>query len=162
MYLPVYKFEGYTFRPATEDDQPLSRLWNMLDPEHKWEMQYPDYWIEQNDQVNSYVLEDAMGILFFVKSIRHLGQEVEITLQFDRRCGNVSKDRVREGLLAGFAWLKKALPMNGFKALYFVSKNPDLIQFTEKRLGFVKDGMREIYKFVPEGVTDGETHSKSA
>jgi hypothetical protein len=143
--LPVYKFDGYTFRPATPDDQHLARLWNSMDPDHKWELQYPEYWIEQNSQVNSYVLEDAIGILFFVKSIQHMGREIEISLQFDRECGMVSKTRVMSGMEVGFAWLKKALPMNGFKALYFVSKNKDLILFTEKRLGFVKDGIREIY-----------------
>lgn len=144
--LPVYQFDGYKFRPATSDDQPLARLWNRMDPEHTWELQYPDYWIDQNNQVNSYVLEDEIGILFFVKSIRHMGNEIEITLQFDRECGMVSKTRVMRGMEVGFAWLKKALPMNGFTALYFVSKNEDLILFTEKRLGFVKEGMREIYR----------------
>lgn len=143
--LPVYKFDGYTFRPATPDDNPTAQLWNRMDPDHTWEMQYPNYWIEQNNLVNSYVLEDAVGILFFVKSIRHTDNEIEITLQFDR-FGGVSKMRVMMGMEAGFAWLKKALPMNGFKSLYFVSKNEDLILFTEKRLGFVKDGMREIYR----------------
>jgi hypothetical protein len=141
----VYKFDGYTFRPATPDDKPLARLWNMMDPDHKWEMQYPDYWIDQNNVVNSYVLQDAIGILFFVKSIRHTSDEIEISLQFDRECGIVSKARVVRGLDAGFAWLKKALPMNGFTTLYFMSKNEDLIGFTEKRMGFVKDGERQIY-----------------
>lgn len=144
--LPVYEFGGYTFRPAIEGDKSLAQLWNRMDPDHKWEMQYPDYWIEQNSQVNSYVLEDAIGILFFVKSIRHMGNEIEITLQFDRECGIVSKPRVMRGMEAGFEWLKEALSMNGFKALYFVSKNEDLMVFTEKRLGFVKEGMREIYR----------------
>lgn len=149
--LPVYQFDGYTFRPATLADRPLARSWNMMDPEHKWEMQYPDYWIEQNSQVNCYVLEDGIGILFFVRSIRHLGNEIEITLQFDRECGMVSKGRVMKGMEVGFAWLKKALPMNGFTALYYVSKNEDLVLFTEKRLGFVKEGMREIYRLDDTG-----------
>jgi hypothetical protein len=144
--LPVYQFDGYTFRPATLEDKPLARQWNMMDSDHKWELQYPDYWIEQNNQVNNYVLEDAISILFFVRSVRHLGNEIEVTLQFDRECGMVSKARVMKGMEVGFAWLKEALPMNGFTALYFVSKNQDLILFTEKRLGFVKDGMREIYR----------------
>jgi hypothetical protein len=155
--LPVYKFGGYTFRPATAGDHPLARLWNMMDPEHKWEMQYPNYWIEQTNQVNSYVLEDAIGILFFVKSIQHTDNEIEITLQFDRECGIVSKARVVRGLEAGFDWLKEALPMNGFKSLYFVSENEDLILFTEKRLGFVKDGTRELYT-----LKEPETQAKQA
>lgn len=153
MNLPVYEFDGYTFRPATEEDLPLAQQWNMMDADHKWEMHYPEYWIEQNSQVNSYLLEDAIGTLFFVKSIRHMGHEVEISLQFDRQCGMVSKARAMKGMEVGFAWLKKALPMNGFTALYFVSKTEDLIAFTEKRLGFVRDGIRMIYRL--EEVSDG-------
>jgi hypothetical protein len=143
--MPVYQFDGYTFRPATPDDRTLARLWNMMDPEHKWELQFPDYWIDQNNRVNSYVLEDSIGILFFVKSIRQADNEIEIAIQFDRECGTVSKARVMRGMAAGFAWLKDALPMNGFKSLYFQSKNEDLILFTQKRLGFVKDGKRYVH-----------------
>lgn len=128
-----------------------------MDPDHTWELQYPDYWIDQNSQVNSYVLEDSIGILFFVRSTRHMGNEIEITLQFDRQCGMVSKTRVMKGMEVGFEWMKKALPMNGFKAMYFVSKNQDLILFTERRLGFVKDGMREIYR-----LTGNESEVKQA
>jgi hypothetical protein len=133
-----------------------------MDSEHTWEAQYPDYWIEQNNQVNSYVLEDAIGVVFFVKSIRHMGGEIEISLQFDRMRGMVSKTRVMGAMAAGFSWLKKALPMNGFSTVYFVSKNQDLIVFAEKGLGFVKDGIRHVHKFVTEEVTDGKAHSKSA
>jgi hypothetical protein len=153
MKLPVYEFDGYTFRPATAKDLPLARQWNRMDPDHTWELQYPEYWIEQNSQVNSYLLEDAIGTLFFVKSIRHMGNEVEISLQFDRQHGMVSKGRVTRGMEVGFAWLKKALPMNGFTALYFVSKTEELISFTEKRLGFKRDGIRMIYRL--EEVRDG-------
>jgi len=144
--LPVYEFDGYTFRPATPADQPLARRWNSVDPDHAWEMQCPEHWIEQNIQTNCYVLEDALGILFFVRSTQELGREIEISLQFDRERRMVSKQRAMGGMEAGFAWLKKALPMNGFKAIYFVSRNEELILFTEKKLGFVKDGMREIYR----------------
>jgi hypothetical protein len=145
-HLPVYKFDGYTFRPATPDDNPLATSWNGMDPDHGWELQYPHFWIEQNDWVNSYVLEDAIGILFFVKSIRHMSHEIEITLQFDRTCGMVSKARVVRGLAAGFAWLREALPMNGFEALYFTSKNEQLVLFAQKRLGFFEDGSRQVYR----------------
>ncbi len=158
--LPVYKFEDYTFRPTLPLDRALARRWNGMDPDHIWEMQYPDYWIEQNPQVNNYVLKDANGILFFVRSIRHMGDEIEITLQFDRNHHAVSKKRAMNGMEVGLAWLKKALPMNGFKAVYFVSKNQDLIRFAEKRLGFVKEGIRYIHRFVPEEITDGEAHNQ--
>lgn len=143
-HLPVYEFDGYTFRPAIEEDLPLAQNWNLADPDHAWEAENPKYWIEQGPHINSYLLEDRRGVVFFVKSIRHKEDELEITLQFDRERSMVSKIRVMSGMRAGFSWLRKSLPMNGFKSLYFVSKNEDLIIFATKRLGFVKEGMRGI------------------
>jgi hypothetical protein len=153
--LPTYRFDGYTFRPATPADLPLARRWNAADPEHAWEMQYPEFWIEQNAQANSYVLEDQWGIVFFVKSIRHMVAEVEITLQFDRQRRAVSEQRAALGLIAGIAWLKKALPMNGFRAVYFISKNQKLIAFAENRLGFIEDGARYVCALETKEEGDG-------
>jgi hypothetical protein len=145
--LPSYKFEGYTFRPATEEDLPLARRWNAEDGDHNWEAQFPNYWIEQNSMINSYLLEDARSILFFVKSIRHAAGEIEITLQFDCSYRMVSRSRSIHGMVAGFRWLKKALPLNGFRAVYFVSKSGALGQFAVNVLGFVHDGQRYLYSF---------------
>ena len=145
---PTYKFDGYVFRPAAEGDVELARRWNAADPEHQWEARFPDYWVEQNGVVNSYVLEDTKGILFFMKSIRCSGgKEIEINIQFDRARSQVSALRLMVGLSIGFDWLKKALPMNGFEAVYFVSRNRNLCTFAEQRLGFAKDGGREIFRF---------------
>lgn len=148
--LPTYQFDQYTFRPALESDVELARAWNAADKDHTWEAQYPDYWIEQNPMMNSYLLEDADGTIFFVKSIRHQHCEVEITLQFDRRCRSVSRMRAMRAMIAGFGWLKKTLPRNGFRAVYFASKSKTLGLFVEKVLGFTHDGHRYIYHLVGE------------
>jgi hypothetical protein len=145
--LPTYQFDGYTFRPATETDLPLAQRWNAVDKDHTWEAQFPRYWIEQNNQVNSYVFEDAKGIVFFVRSIRHTGGEIEITLQFDRRYQKVSALRASLAMIKGFGWIKKALPLNGFSAVYFVSKSKTLGDFAENILGFTHDGNRYSYAF---------------
>jgi hypothetical protein len=145
--LPMYEFEGYTFRPAAWADLPLAQQWNRNDPEHTWEVQYPHYWIEQSEGVNSYALEDAFGVVFFVKSIRQADREIEITMQFDRTHETVSKVRTMAGLEAGFAWLKEALPMNGFKSVSFRSENERLILYAKKRFRFTRDGMRLVHKF---------------
>jgi len=153
--LPTYKFGGYTFRPAVVADIPLARAWNAVDPDHIWERQFPQYWIQQGDRMNSYAFEDARGVLFFMKTIRDFsGKEVEINIQFDRERKQVSVLRLMIGMAAGFEWLKKSLPMNGFEAVYFVSRNRSLCEFAEKRLGFVRDGGREIYIF--GGEYDGQ------
>lgn len=159
--LPTYKFGLYTFRPATAADIPLSRAWTAVDPDHIWERQFPHYWIQQSGRASSYVFEDDQGVLFFLKSIRGFsGKEVEINVQFDRERKHVSVLRLMIGLMAGFDWLKQALPMNGFKLVYFVSRNQNLCAFAEKRLGFVKDGDRMIYPF--EGERYGEVECSQA
>jgi len=159
--LPTYRFGQYIFRPATVGDIPLARAWNAVDPDHIWERQFPQYWIQQSERAQSYALVDQNGVLFFMKSIRNqAGTEVEINIQFDRLRKQVSVLRLMIGLMAGFDWLKRALPMNGFKLVYFVSRNQNLCAFAEKRLGFVKDGDRMIYLF--EGERHGEVECSQA
>ena len=155
---PSYRFDGFLFRPAFPEDLALAQAWNRADAEHDWEMQQPLYWIEQNERVNSYALEDALGIVFFVKSIRQHIDQIEISLQFDRSRMTVSRHRAMRGMWAGMEWLKKALPLNGFKAVYFLSKNPELTGFAMNALGFVRDGPRYIYFFVED--RHGEVDSR--
>jgi hypothetical protein len=155
---PSYRFDGFLFRPAVAEDLPLAQRWNAEDPDHAWEGMNPVYWIEQNEQVNSYLLEDDKGVVFFVKSIRQSAGEVEISLQFDRSRMTVSRHRAMRGMLAGMEWLKKALPLNGFRAVYFLSKNPELTGFAMNALGFVRDGPRYIYFFVED--RHGEADSR--
>jgi hypothetical protein len=145
--LPSYRFDRYLFRPAEEKDLALAQAWNRSDPDHVWEAQYPTYWIGQSQQANSYVLEDEEGIVFFVKSIRMPDHAIEITLQFDRSGWSVSRQRSMQGMLDGFEWLKKALVVNGFRAVYFVTKNPQLGAFAVKRLGFSRNGDRYSCSF---------------
>jgi hypothetical protein len=142
---PAYRFDGYFFRPAEPQDLATAQAWNRVDPEHEWEAKCPTYWVEQTDRTNSYVLEDDQGIVFFVKSIRRPGAEIEITLQFDRTYEVVSPRRVINGMRIGFRWLVKALPVNGFNAVYFRSKNEQLGAFAVKCLGFLKDGEYYVY-----------------
>ena len=157
-HLPAYQFEGYLFRPAVWGDLALAQSWNHIDPEHTWEGGLPLYWIEQTAEVNSYVLEDRTGVVFFVKSIRSAGDEIQINLQFDRSHATVSKMRTMQGMVAGMRWLQKALPLNGFRAVYFVSKNPELMAFAEKGLGFARDGERYVFVFT-KGDADGQVDS---
>lgn len=160
--LPAYQFGVYTFRPAREEDVMLARAWNAQDKDHKWEKHYPNYWIEQSATISSYLLADQWGTVFFMKSIRHSREEVEITLQFDRRYKNVSALRAMRGLIAGFEWLKKALPMNGYRAVWFVTKNPALALFAEKVLGFEHEGQRYIYRLTGKGNGNGDERSTEA
>jgi hypothetical protein len=42
-----------------------------------------------------------------------------------------------------YPWIEKALAQRKAKAVFFLSKSKALIQFTEKRLGFVKGAENE-------------------
>lgn len=144
--LPTFRFSRFIFRPARIADLTLARAWNAVDDDHIWERHFPLYWIHQVDRANSYVFEDEKGVLFFIKSIRNeAATEVEINVQFDRQRKDVSVLRLMIGMMAGFDWLKQTLMANGYEAVYFVTRDAALCAFAEKRLGFTRDGDREIY-----------------
>lgn len=138
--LPTYQFDGCTLRPATLDDFALATAWCAADPDHTWEAQYKYYWVEQKMGANCYVFEDGVGPVFFLKIIRAEDCKVELNLQFDRSF--YARLRMAEGLKVCFAWLEKHLGQIGFKAVYFLSANPNLTRFCEAQLGFVKTGDR--------------------
>lgn len=70
MELPTYHFDTYTLRPATMLDALLAMEWTAADPFHAWEAAQPDYWIEQKFGINTYVVEDVYGPVFFFKMVR--------------------------------------------------------------------------------------------
>jgi hypothetical protein len=137
--LPRYTFDGYTLRPAGEEDRELAQKWNAADADHAWEMTQPDYWVEQRLGINSYVLEDGTGTIFFFKMIQPRGDKfIEVSMQFNRADDAEPTTRTLRGMIVGFMWLLKILPVNGVEAVYFSSRNVALIDFFEKRFGFVE------------------------
>src|ERR1017187_9315607 len=140
----VHEFDGYTLRAATEADLPLAREWNAADPDHAWEGGQERYWIEQKAGVESYVLEDALGPVFFFKQILIDGPsfehfEVEVSIQFAPLLqGEQWQLRTMTALSKGFAWLEERLSGAGVKAVYFNSKNLRMIRFALIKLGFTE------------------------
>jgi hypothetical protein len=135
--LPTYRFNGYTLRPATPEDLPLATAWCVADPDHTWEAQHKFYWIEQKQGGNSYVVEDELGVVFFIKYIRD-GVKLELNIQFDR--GLHMRLRSAAGMKATQAWMDKNLAEVGFKALYFQSASENLTRFCVTQLGYRKNG----------------------
>ena len=144
--LASFTFRGYTLRPARWDDLSLAEYWVKEDPFHKGTTK-AKFWCEQKIGIESYILSDKFGPVFFFKMQRAQGGDAEIHVQFppemknptarsDQRC------RVMNGLIFGFEWLERVLSLRQVNALFFDSKNPSLIRFSKRRLGFVEDGQR--------------------
>jgi hypothetical protein len=138
----MYRFDGFTLRPAATADRPLAREWNEADPDHAWEASQENYWTEQKPGMECWLLEDAAGPVFFLKLITVHGScvenfEIEISIQFapgDRGL----KLRTMQGLSRGMAWLENSLREVGVNAVYYNTKNPHLVRFSVERLGFAE------------------------
>lgn len=158
--LPIYKFDGYTLRPAEEKDRHYAHCWNVLDPDHQWELSQADYWLQQGKGVNSYVVEfERNRVAFFFKMIRLPdGKSLEVNMQFPGRDARKMKAHVVRAMIAGFGWLEKTLPENGIDTVYFNSKSEPLIVFAQTHLGFVfdseaEDGFKRFKRVIPAVAT---------
>lgn len=135
--MPTFHFDGYTMRPALPSDLPTAEAWNAADTDHK-DTTAGSFWIYQDSSQHSFVLEKE-GIVFFFK-LCHIAQKtVEIHIQFPPDDLHASS-RTMEGLIAGWGWMEKMLAETGFEVVYFKSRNPRLMYFCKRRLGFVQNG----------------------
>jgi hypothetical protein len=150
--MPSFQFDGYTLRPAVGDvDRALAAAWMAADRWHAG-LFAPEFWLEQSALVNSFVLEDAQGPIFFFRTClacRSGGGDgpgfggfsiykgVEVFIQFAPMSRGTFILRTATALERGFAWLKKRLGGLGYDAVYFTSRNPQLIEFAERRLEFI-------------------------
>lgn len=148
----TFSFPGYSMRPANvgnPHDRTAAIHWTKNDPDHQdvnWQ-----FWLEQKPGRDSYVMEDAEGVLLFFKmhhlhitdapipgitSPTHLAAELHIQFGPQRRLRNA------RGLTEGMAWLENALSLSGIRELVFTSTKPALIEFCTRRLGFEhQDGL---------------------
>lgn len=169
MKMPSFQFDKYTLRPAAgEIDLALATAWMAADRWHRGQFA-PGFWLEQAATVNSFVLEDKDGPIFFFQT-REAGTCLEIFIQFDSfdvfAGGAPVRFRTILALTKGLEWLKKNLGGAGWDSVYFTSKNPQLIEFCERRLGFVVDGATEqgtrLKAYMERGGSDGKAESQDA
>ncbi len=154
MSLEAFQFDGFTLRPAREEDAALAKEWNEADPDHR--TLDPKFWLEMRPGAEGYVLEDTLGPVFFFKMVRidarqdaplgTLGiglkpeKAAELHIQFAPGDRQGTRLRSMLGMDKGWKWLEKMLAEKGFDAVYFTSRSPRLILFCEKRLGFAEVG----------------------
>jgi hypothetical protein len=119
-------FKGYQLRDTVPGDLELARDWTAADPDHAGRV-LPEFWITRG-----WLLSDDKGPLFFFRGIRTMSRTLEIHVQFGK---DLTRERLVPALIDGEAWLlENALDVD---EICFDSKNPILIHFCEKRLGFV-------------------------
>lgn len=149
--MPSYRFNGYLMRPAIESDLPAAENWTAADPDHRGRVK-PGFWLIQSKTTNSFVLEDAYGMVLFarldVASDNMVGGtgykplSIEVHIQFSPDQSPSGRLRTMNGLSRGCQWVEKRLRAVGAETIYFNSTDQKLIHFCQRRLGFVWDGRR--------------------
>lgn len=143
---------NFILRPAgaIATDRLLAKQWTEADPDHCGRVK-PEFWLEQDFDIDSYLLLDAEGPLFFWKGIIRLDEllsrpsarVIEMHIQFPPAMDSRElRARIREGLVEGLHWLEQILHQAKVLEIYFDSTNPVLIYFCENRLGFTREGLR--------------------
>lgn len=159
--LPPFHFDHYTLRIAQPEDLPLADNWTKADPDHC--TMIPWFWVRQSADINSLLLEDEQGPVFFFRmQIMGDGSEVEVHIQFSPEESVAAKERLMDALLKGFSWLENRLAQVGFTTLYFHSRRRALIYFCQKRMGFVWDGRRLERKVTTHGEVKREEEECTA
>lgn len=148
--MSIFHFDGFCLQTARpfENYKKLAQEWTDADAYHKHSTD-GGFWFEQDSGIESYILEDKFGVVFFFKMQRHPHDEVELHIQFpppaqDPRTEAGRRDRVMRGLTLGLEWIEKVLALKEVSTLFFVSQNPSLIRFCEKRLGFTRAKKRLV------------------
>jgi hypothetical protein len=145
--LAVFHFHGFILQTAQPNDNfwKIAKAWTEADPDHGG-VTSPSFWFEQDAGIESYVLEDSAGVVFFFKMVRKK-DAVELHIQFpptprDPEESKAQSIRIASALTLGLGWIEKVLASRGVSRLFFTSKSQKLIRFCEKRLKFTRDGER--------------------
>jgi hypothetical protein len=165
--LSTLRFSGYTIRPANlphtvtagkklyaDLDLRLAIEWTAADPDHRGKID-PEFWLEQRPGMDSVVVEDQSGPVFFFKTCllverkqvmeREQDEEdiriiAQVFIQFMPCATEEDRERTRQALMEGTAWLAPVLEQSGAEEMFFDTRQPKLIAFCQKRLGFIVDG----------------------
>ncbi|MGA9668403.1 MAG: hypothetical protein WBQ94_04300 [Terracidiphilus sp.] len=142
----TFAFDGYTLRLAEPEDLALARAWTEADRDHAGRVA-PEFWVEQKELEQGYLLSDGEGPLYFFKGIvrhRAAGTVLEVNIQFPPYVGSVYarymlRKRIGEGLVDGMGWLEEK--MRGVvDEVRFESSDAALMDFCVRRLGFEETG----------------------
>jgi hypothetical protein len=134
----TFEFGDYRLQPATHKDLWLAELWTQLDTHHAGSVA-PEFWLEQTPAVDSYLLFDGEGPLFFFRVQAATREAAELHLQFMPSEQPRHVLRIGKGMIVGLSWLEMMLEKAGIEQIYFDSGSDPLIQFSIKHLEFELD-----------------------
>lgn len=144
----TFKFgDGHELRTATAADLDQARAWTEADPHHRGVIA-PEFWIENSPGVETYVLSDASGDLFFFR----IERVARTLIQFAPDPEGRNRERVKSALKIGMDFLATALGTRGYGELLFDSFDNLLRMFALGRLRFTaKAGTlsRRLQIFIP-------------
>jgi hypothetical protein len=124
--------EDYELRLATAADLDRARAWTNADEHHRGIIS-PEFWIEQGNGIESYVLTQRGGEMFFFRVERVARVLIQFAPQEERQ-----QERMRKALTAGMAFLDMALGARGYGELVFDSTSRLLRLFAVARLRFAQ------------------------
>ena len=145
-----FEFGQFRLRPAVEGDRALLEQWIEADPFHRGEVR-AGFFLERAPGVDAWALEDASGhVVFYFKT----EVAARVHIQFGPAETTADRERNRDAMVDGLAWIEGQMAANGFREILFDSRNPVLIRTAEKRMGFVRspdDLRRAIGAGRPQG-----------
>lgn len=119
----------------------LAKEWIDADPDHAGLL--PTFWVEQGPGVDSTIMIDGKGPVFFFKAklydrANDPMKKAQVFIQFMPCEDEEARERTRTALEHGLKWLETVLEQGGADEIFFDSKNEKLIAFCIKRLGFFR------------------------
>jgi hypothetical protein len=136
-----FEFAGLMVRRSGPDDLEMAEDWTAADPDHANRVD-PRFWLSQSELMQSYLVSDGDGPLYFFTGRLTPGKTLEIHVQFapdemyqTPESRHALRGRVMRALIDSTAWLETR--MRGVaKEMVFDSANEGLIRFCVKRMGF--------------------------
>ena len=128
----TFSFDGYTVRPLSEKDRPFLEMQIKADEFHR-EWMTADFFLLTEPGEDAWALEDEAGmIVFYFKT----STAVRMFIQFPVIESRDDKERSRNGMLKGLAWISGMFRANRFREILFDTRRAELANFAKKRLGF--------------------------
>lgn len=139
----AHQFSRYVLIPADQKHLDLARAWTLADPDHAGSVR-PEFWIEQGEGCEAWLLTDKEGPVYFFKAV-HFNPDIEVHIQFPPYPAAAPihsqahhRNRLALALVEGMRWLERTA--RSVREIRFESRNPKLIRFAENHLGFSNEG----------------------
>jgi hypothetical protein len=154
-----FEFAGLRVRRSGREDLELAQVWTEADPAHATDS--PTFWILQSELVQSYLVGDADGPLYFFTGQLNPDVALDLHVQFApaglyRTLENqhALRGRTMRALIESTRWLEERMA-GVVPVIRFATRNPQLARFCVKRMGFVSIHASPHGEATGDSVRDG-------